>query len=108
MIGPTIRRIRPLNSLGCRTSVHRGATFSTCNEGESMTITLSESYWPAQASSGVRDITLPGLLREAAAAEPDRLALVDAVADPAARRHWTYTEFLADTEKVARALLGRF
>ena len=69
---------------------------------------LTESYWPAEASSGVRDITLPELLRQAAAAQPHRLALVDAVADPAARRHWTYTEFLAETEEVARGLLARF
>ena len=69
---------------------------------------LTESYWPAESSSGVRDITLPELLRGAAAAQPDRLALVDAVPDPAQRRHWTYSEFLAETESVARALLGRF
>lgn len=70
--------------------------------------TLTQSYWPAEASTGVRDITLPELLRGAQAANPDRLALVDAVADPAARRHWTYTEFLRDTESAARALLSRF
>ncbi len=69
---------------------------------------LTQSYWPAEASSGVRDITLPGLLREAAAAAPDRLALVDAVEDPAARRHWTYAEFLADVERAAHALLQQF
>jgi fatty-acyl-CoA synthase len=69
---------------------------------------LTESYWPAEASAGVRDITLSGLLRGAAAEHPDRLALVDAVADPAQRRHWTYREFLAASEAAARALLGRF
>ena len=47
---------------------------------------LEASYWPAEPSEGVRDITVGELLREAAAAAPDRLALVDAVADPAARR----------------------
>jgi fatty-acyl-CoA synthase len=69
---------------------------------------LTTSYWEAEPSSGVRDITLGGLLRSAAAAQPDRLALVDGVADPALRRHWTYSEFLADTESAARALLARF
>jgi fatty-acyl-CoA synthase len=69
---------------------------------------LETSYWPAQASTGVRDIALPALLREAAAARPDHLALVDAAADPAARRHWTYRELLQETEAVARALLRRF
>lgn len=69
---------------------------------------LTESLWPAQPSSGVRDITLPELLRQAAAAQPDRLALVDAVADAALRRHWTYREFLSEVEDAARGLLGRF
>ncbi len=69
---------------------------------------LVESYWPAEPSDGVRDVTVGDLLREAAAAAPDRLALVDAVADPAGRREWTYAELLADVERVARALLARF
>jgi fatty-acyl-CoA synthase len=69
---------------------------------------LVESYWPAEPSDGVRDITVGNLLREAAAAAPDRLALVDAVADPAGRREWTYAELLEDVERVARALLARF
>src|ERR1700712_2534663 len=71
---------------------------------------LLESYWPAapEPAQAVRDITLGDLLREAAAAAPDRLALVDAVPDPAGRREWTYTELLADVERVARALLARY
>ncbi|UFS58150.1 AMP-binding protein [Subtercola endophyticus] len=69
---------------------------------------LTVSSWPAEASKGVREIALPGLLREAAADVPDRLALVDGVAEPSARRHWSYAEFLADTEKVARGLLRSF
>jgi fatty-acyl-CoA synthase len=71
-------------------------------------IRLQESYWPAEPSQGVRDITVGDLLREGAAAAPDRLALVDAVPDPAARREWTYAELLTDVERVARALLARF
>jgi fatty-acyl-CoA synthase len=69
---------------------------------------LVKSYWPKESSSGVRDITLPDLLRGAAEAAPERLALVDGVADPALRRHWTYREFLAETEAAARGLLARF
>ncbi|TGD37051.1 AMP-binding protein [Brevibacterium aurantiacum] len=68
---------------------------------------LTESYWPTEAGE-VREITLPELLREATAAKPDQLALVHGAADPAERREWTYTEFLADTEAAARALLGRY
>ncbi|GAB90663.1 AMP-binding protein [Gordonia rhizosphera] len=69
---------------------------------------LSTSYWPAVPSSGVRDITLPGLLREGAAVAPDRVALVDAVPEPSERRSWTYAELLRDTERYARALLADF
>ncbi|REJ75817.1 MAG: AMP-dependent synthetase, partial [Acidobacteria bacterium] len=39
---------------------------------------------------------------------PDNTALVEGVPDAAARRRWTYTELLADSERVARALATRF
>jgi fatty-acyl-CoA synthase len=73
-----------------------------------MSSPLTQSYWPATDGEPVRDLTLGEALREAAAAAPDRLALVDGVADPAARRTWTYAEFLRDAERAARALLVRF
>jgi fatty-acyl-CoA synthase len=69
---------------------------------------LTESYWPKEASSGVGDITLPQLLRGATEASPNRLALVYGAAEPGDRRHWTYREFLAETESAARGLLARF
>ncbi|MDH6679165.1 fatty-acyl-CoA synthase [Rhodococcus sp. LBL1] len=69
---------------------------------------LHMSYWPASESAGIRDVTLGDVLREAAAAVPDRVALVDGVPDPAARREWTYRELLTDVESVARALLADF
>jgi fatty-acyl-CoA synthase len=69
---------------------------------------LTKSYWPAADGPAVRDVTLGDLLREAAATVPDRVALVDGVEDPAARRSWTYAELLADAERAARALLARF
>ena len=59
-------------------------------------------------SPPVRDITIGGALREAAAAAPDRIALIAGVADPAARRTWTYAELLADAETAAKALRTRF
>lgn len=72
-------------------------------------VPLTESYWPAQDNGEqIRDVTLGDLLREAASTVPDRLALVDAVEDTAARRTWTYAEFLGDAERAARALLARF
>ncbi|MCW2756892.1 MAG: AMP-dependent synthetase, partial [Nocardioidaceae bacterium] len=68
---------------------------------------LTVSHWPAEAGE-VRDVTVCELLRHAAATVPDRLALVDCVEDPARRKEWTYAEFVADAERTARALLGRF
>jgi len=68
---------------------------------------LAMSYWPAEPGE-VHDVTVCGTLRHAAATVPDRLALVDCVKEPGARTTWTYAEFLADAERVARALLRRF
>lgn len=66
------------------------------------------SYWPADCTLDIPDLTLGGLLRDAARDVPDRVALVEGVADPQARRRWTYREQLDISEKLARALLGRF
>ena len=68
---------------------------------------LKTSYWPAEAGQ-VRDITVCETLYHAAATVPGRLALVDCVPDAAARRQWTYAEFVAVAEQAARALLARF
>ena len=56
----------------------------------------------------VADDTIGALLRRAAAAAPAVVALVDGVADPAARTRWTYAELLARSEAIAHGLLGRF
>jgi len=69
---------------------------------------LELSHWPADHSEPLREITLGALLREVATEVPDRIALVDAVADPALRRRWTYAQFLAEAEAAARALLKHF
>ncbi len=69
---------------------------------------LTESYWPADASTELLDTTLGALLREVAAAVPDRMALVTGDEDPARRRRWTYAQLLGDSERLARALLGHF
>jgi len=70
--------------------------------------TASESWAQGPSLPPVRDITLGQLLAEAAEACPDRIALVDGVDDPAARRQWTYAEMYADSLAVARALRRRF
>jgi fatty-acyl-CoA synthase len=69
---------------------------------------LTAAYWPADRTEPVRDTTIGDVLRAAAADAPDGLALVAGAPEPPARRHWSYGELLADAERVARALLGRF
>src|ERR1700761_5280875 len=68
---------------------------------------LKTSYWPAEAGQ-VRDITVCETLYHAAATVPGRLAVGACGPDPASRRQWTYAEFVAAAEQVARALLARF
>jgi fatty-acyl-CoA synthase len=48
--------------------------------------TVTTSYWPADVSEPVLETTVGAILREAAAARPDSLAMVAGVPDPAARR----------------------
>jgi fatty-acyl-CoA synthase len=69
---------------------------------------LSVSYWPADTSEPVLETTVGGVLRSAAQRAGDTVALVEAVPDKAARRRWTYSSLLDESERVARALLGRF
>ncbi len=71
-------------------------------------MTLTESYATGPNAPIVRDLTFGALLREAAEAVPDRVALVAGVTDPTLRRSWTYRELLADAEVAARALRARF
>jgi fatty-acyl-CoA synthase len=68
---------------------------------------LETSLWPAEPGE-VRDVTVCQVLHHAAQTVPGRVALVDCVEEPAQRRQWTYTEFVAASERVARALLARF
>jgi fatty-acyl-CoA synthase len=69
---------------------------------------LTGSYWPADLSEDVRETTIGGALRDAAAAAADRTALVAGMPDPADRRRWTYADLLSDAERVAQSLLARF
>ena len=69
-------------------------------------MTVSTSWWPADTSEPVLETTVGGVLRTAAQRAPDHTALVGGIADPA-RRRWTYAALLAETERVARALLAR-
>jgi len=71
-------------------------------------MTLTESHAIGSSVPAVRELTIGGLLREAAAAQPDRIALVAGTTDPAARRTWTYAELLDEATTAARGLLTRF
>jgi len=70
--------------------------------------TVAMSYWPADTSEPVLETTVGGVLRAAAAAGPQMLAMVGGVPDPGQRRRWTYAELLAEAEQAARALTARF
>jgi len=70
--------------------------------------TVQTSYWPADTSEPVAETTVGGILRAAAAAGPELLAMVGGVPDPALRGRWTYAGLLAEAEQAARALTARF
>ncbi|RJF86324.1 AMP-dependent synthetase [Oleomonas cavernae] len=66
------------------------------------------SYFPADLSGELLDMTVGDLMERAASEVPDRLALVEGIADAAKRRRWTYRQLVDDAKAVARALLGHF
>jgi fatty-acyl-CoA synthase len=69
---------------------------------------FTESYFPAENTGELMDMTLPELMRQIAEEVPERLALVEGVADPAKRRRWTYRQLIDEVEQVARGLLTHF
>jgi fatty-acyl-CoA synthase len=75
---------------------------------EVATLRLTESHYPADQTEPVLDTTVGGILRDAAAAVPDQVALIAGCPEPAERRRRTYADLLDDAERCARALLGRF
>jgi fatty-acyl-CoA synthase len=72
------------------------------------TTRLKESHWPADCSRPLRQWSIGQALRDVAREVPDRVALVEGVADHSKRRRWTYAQLLADAERTAAALLSRF
>ncbi len=71
-------------------------------------ITPAACYQRADSSRLVFETTVGGVLREAAEHAAGTMALVEGVPDPGLRRRWSYADLLAASERVARALLGRF
>jgi fatty-acyl-CoA synthase len=57
-----------------------------------------------QTDVSLQELSVGAALREAAAAEPDRLAVID----PASGRRLSYAELLAQSQRVAHGLLERF
>jgi acyl-CoA synthetase (AMP-forming)/AMP-acid ligase II len=79
-------------------------------------VIMALSYWPADTSRPILDLTAGDALREAARDAPNRTALVEVVppgtaslvgADATDRR-WTYSELLAEAEDCARWLLESY
>ncbi len=71
-------------------------------------VDLTSSYFPAQQDDVVLESTVGGVLREQAARTPDAVALVEAGMTGELGRSWTYAQLLADSERLARALLSRY
>ncbi|MFD9890857.1 AMP-binding protein [Amycolatopsis sp. NPDC059027] len=77
---------------------------------------LTESYWPADTSAPVLELTTGDLLRAAARDAGSRTALIEAAppdtVSPSGAgrtdRQWTYRQLLAEAEQCARWLLTRF
>ena len=55
-------------------------------------MTLTKSHVVGPTTPAVREMTFGDLLRQAAEAAPDRLALIAGVPDPTLRRQWTYAQ----------------
>jgi fatty-acyl-CoA synthase len=73
------------------------------------TFPLTESSWPADTSEPLLEVTVGGLLLEAARDAGDRTALIAGTPGPPEdRRRWTYDELLADGNRTAAALLQAF
>lgn len=76
----------------------------------------TSSYWPADESDPIWEMTVGDLLRRAVSLAPERDALVEVVLDDmtsltgadSTSRRWTYRELLADAERCAGWLLKRF
>jgi fatty-acyl-CoA synthase len=69
---------------------------------------LALSSVAADTSQPLLDTTLGDLMRQVAKEVPERIALVEGIADPAKRRRWTYRQLVEVSEQAARALLNHF
>ena len=70
--------------------------------------TYSQSHLLPHTDAPLRELTVGGALRDAAARWPDRVGLIEAFADGTTGRRWTFAVLLEDSERLAQALLTRF
>jgi len=63
-------------------------------------VELTESYFPAQTDSPIRETTVGGILREAVESAPKSIALVEASMDGQLGREWSYASLLSESEKL--------
>ncbi|MEP3464899.1 MAG: AMP-binding protein [Parasphingorhabdus sp.] len=70
-------------------------------------VQLEESYFPARADTPYREMTIGQVLREQAEKLGDQKALRELLENGEIGREWTFSELLADAEKVGRALASR-
>ena len=71
-------------------------------------MSLSVSLATGPVTPQLQEVTIGRVLRDAAAAVPDRVALIEGIPDASARRQWTYAEFDLQVDRVACALLNRY
>ena len=71
-------------------------------------VSLSTSYFPAQTDAKIWDTTVGVHLREVAVDHPDLVAMVEIDDAGEARGKWTYSNLLANSDRLARSLASRF
>ena len=69
---------------------------------------LVESYWPATDDEPLRDASCAEIIRQAAHAWPQTIALIDADGPFGNRRQWTYEQLFSESERLAKCLAMRF
>ncbi|MEP2103111.1 MAG: AMP-binding protein [Parasphingorhabdus sp.] len=70
-------------------------------------VALTESFFPAQGGPEPAPMTIGDMLRQSAQRAPEQAALKELTYEGAIARTWTYSELLADAERLARALASR-
>lgn len=71
-------------------------------------VRLDRACFPATGGVAVADTTIADALRRAASRWPERTALIEGLADGSSGRRWSFSELLAESERLARCLAARF